>query len=198
MHQTEASFFSLPLCLLDEIDYPIALLHADGLLYCNAAAREQLAVDETLELRDGLLRARRPRDQSLLQAALRAAIERKARRLLAFDSADGPQAAALVPVELNGGSGTAALLVLGRRHVCESLSAWGFAHCCGLTPAEHAVLSQLCARRRPVEIARALGVALTTVRTHIANIRAKLGAPSIGEIVATLACLPPLRNAPPA
>lgn len=191
---TNAAFTGLPLDVLDEIDYPIVLLQDGRVLCCNAAAREQLADDASFELRDGTLRARRPSEQAMLYAALRAAVEQRARRLLGFEAAEGPRTAAIVPVQLGGAP--AALLMLGRSRMCESLSAWGFAHCCGLTPAEHAVLSQLCARRRPAEIARALGVALSTVRTHIASIRAKTGAPSIGEIVMTLACLPPLRNGP--
>lgn len=196
MNTIDACAARLPLAVLDEIDYPIALLFDDESVYCNAAAREQLEEDDAFEWREGMLRARRPSDQALLDKAVRAAKAQRARQLLAFDAGEGSHAVAVVPVESGSGDAPAAMLMLGRRRVCESLPAWGFAHCCGLTLAEHAVLSQLCARRRPVEIAQALGVALSTVRSHIAGIRLKTGAPSIGDVVATLACLPPLRGAP--
>ena len=45
---------------------------------------------------------------------------------------------------------------------------------------------------RPAQIARAAGVAMSTVRTQITSIRLKTGARSIGELVRLVTVLPPI------
>ena len=87
------------------------------------------------------------------------------------------------------------LLVFGKRHMCEALSAHWFARSHGLTPAEIRVLAALCEGRRPSDVATAQGVALSTVRTQIGSIRAKTGAESIRALVRQVAVLPPLVGA---
>ena len=57
------------------------------------------------------------------------------------------------------------------------------------------MLAALCAGQRPSEIAAALCVALSTVRTQIGSIRAKTGAESIRALVRQVAVLPPLVSA---
>jgi len=48
---------------------------------------------------------------------------------------------------------------------------------------------------QPSDIAEKLGVALSTVRTHIGTIRAKTGASSVKELLHRVAQLPPMRHA---
>ena len=181
--------------VLDEIDYGIVLLSAEHrVVYCNHAARRELNADHPLELVAATLRARRTKDEVLLIAALRAATLQGLRRMLTFDTGKGTIPVAVVPTSDRDGNGPAILLMLGRSQVCEALSAHGLANCLGLTPAERAVLSQLSAHQRPVDIARTLCVALSTVRTHLANIRIKTGASSIRALVELLARLPPLTS----
>ena len=86
----------------------------------------------------------------------------------------------------------ATLLMLGKRNVCEPLSVHGFARCHGLTAAETRVLVELCEGTPPCEIASGLGVAISTVRTQIGNVRLKTGAASIRALVRQVAVLPPL------
>ena len=59
-----------------------------------------------------------------------------------------------------------------------------------LTPAEQAVLTQLCAGRGAQEIACEQGIRVSTVRTHIKNVRQKTGRGSVREIVRELSRMP--------
>ena len=54
------------------------------------------------------------------------------------------------------------------------------------------MLKGLCNGLRPAQIARDADVAVSTVRTHITNIRGKTESKSIGELVRRLTMLPPL------
>src|SRR5690349_12095410 len=71
------------------------------------------------------------------------------------------------------------LLLLGRREPCSAigLELFGTAH--GLTLAERRVLAALLRDASPREVAAEHGVALSTIRTQILSLRAKLGARSI-------------------
>lgn len=53
-----------------------------------------------------------------------------------------------------------------------------------LTPAEHAVVERLAAGMAPKQIALELGIALPTVRSHIAAAKRKTGARTLGQLVA--------------
>ncbi len=75
------------------------------------------------------------------------------------------------------------------------MSVQGFARAHRLSPGEEQVLSGLCAGQTPMEVAASHGVAISTVRTQIANIRAKTGTDSIRDLIQQVAVLPPLVGA---
>ena len=116
------------------------------------------------------------------------------RRMITLGSSECALSVAVIPLRLSAGT-PLTLVMLGRRNLCQTLSAQGFAHCNGLTPAEAAVLAALSCGRSPGSIARSQGVALSTVRTHITKIRAKTGAASIRNLVERVAQLPPMVSA---
>ena len=72
----------------------------------------------------------------------------------------------------------------------ETLPLFAQAHL--LTMAESAVLRGLCSGSRPAEIAERTGVAISTVRTHIGNIRAKTGSQSVRDLIRMVTVLPPI------
>jgi DNA-binding CsgD family transcriptional regulator len=173
---------------LDELDYGILLLDAEAqVLHLNQRARRMLQDSPVLQLLGQHLRARDPRDVAPLFDALHAAAERGLRRLVSLGQRESRRPAAMVPVE----PGVAALM-LGKDHVCETLSVECFARSHGLTAAETRVLAALGRGQRPAVIARDQGVKLSTVRTQIGSIREKTGAESITDLVRLVAALPPM------
>lgn len=182
---------------LDEIDYGIVVLGRDGqLLHANRRAQAEFAAGgHALVLADGRLKARRSQDSLALAEALSAA-GRGLRRLIEMDR-DGERInVAVVPLpEPTGERPAAALVLMGRRHICENLSVQYFAHANQLTLAETRVLEALCAGETASAMASRQGVALSTVRTHIASIRTKTGTRSLQELVRRVAALPPLVSA---
>jgi DNA-binding CsgD family transcriptional regulator len=181
--------------LLDQIDYGLLLLDADQVpSYANRAARAMLAQDHPLEMRNGELEAREPGDAPRVRKALQAAL-RGLRTLLTLGMGERRSCVAIVPLPSSDSSAQGILLVLGKRSVCEGLSAQWYARSHGLTPAETQVLTLLCSGALPNQIALRQGVAISTIRTQIGSIRAKTGARTIGALLRDVAVLPPLVHA---
>lgn len=179
---------------LDEVDYGMLLLTDEAhAMHVNHAARAELDKAHPLQLMGGALRARRPKDALPLTDALHAAARRGLRKLLTLG--EGAQRVSLSVVPLlpaDEAIGPVTLVMLGKRQVCEVLSVQGYACGHGLTAAESRVLAALCNGTPPTDIAVQLGVAISTVRTQIGNIRMKTGADSIRALVRQVAALPPL------
>jgi DNA-binding CsgD family transcriptional regulator len=188
--------------MLDEVDYGMLLVGADAqVIFLNHAARQELDGHHPLQLMGRTLRAQRPQDVAPLFDAL-AGAQRGRRRLLALGEGDGRVSVSVVPLMAGADAGPRgdepqpfALLMLGKRHVCEQLSVQGFASALKLTPAETRVLELLCAGISPTRIADMLNVAVCTVRTQIGSIRNKTGADGIASLVRQVARLPPLMSA---
>lgn len=180
--------------MLDVVDYGLMLVHdGDRVAFANQIARNELDDRHPLQMVGNLLRARHPGDMAALRAALASAWHKGLQRLLTLDDdGDEPVTVAVVPMSDSPSAPPAAMLVFGKRNVCEDLSADAFARHYRLTDAEARVLKALCSGRRPSEIAAAQGVALCTVRTQIGCLREKVGAPSIGALLQKVARLPPL------
>lgn len=183
--------------MLDEIDYPMVLVNGESqLLHANQVARADMDNDHPLQLLGDELRVLHSQDVAPLREALQAAQQRGLRRLLTLGAEGQPVTVAVVPMPaIDGTTPRAVLLVLGKRQVCEQLSAQWFAREHNLTPAETQVLDALCAGLRPQEVAVQHGVAISTVRSQISSIRSKTGAQSIRALVRQVAVLPPLLNA---
>lgn len=181
--------------MLDEIDYGMLLVGADGqVLYLNHAARRELDGEHPLQLAGNQIVTAHPGDTSALQEALLAA-QRGLRRLLTLGRGEQRVGISVVPLHDQQDADGTTLLVLGKRSVCEQLTVQGYARAVALTPAETRVLEQLCGGVQPTAIASRQGVAVSTVRTQIGSIRAKTGANSIRELVRQVAVLPPLVGA---
>ena len=182
--------------VLDELDYGILLLVDGGCRVANVnhTAEVELDDDHPLLLTNARLEARLPCDRIPLRDAIDAAFGQGHRRLLTVGKDPSRASVSIIPLRVAQGSPPAVLVILGKRAVCETLSISGFCSSHGLTLAENRVLTELCAGSSPKEIARQLGVSITTVRTQILSMRSKTGAPSIGALLARVAILPPLRG----
>ena len=179
--------------ILDEIDYGVLLVSESlEVFYSNLAARRVLSRDNPLRLEPRRLAALQASDATALREAVALATQRRLRRLVVLGSHQKRTVVAIVPLHPAQDGEPAALVMLGKRSVCESLSAKGFASCHGLTPTEHDVLVGLCAGHTPLRIADEHRVSLSTVRAQIASIRSKTGASSIRALLEQVAQLPPL------
>lgn len=189
---TESAGDALLARLLDELDYGMLLVEPGEarVLLANRAARVECADARSLRLVGQHLMAARSSDATPLALALLDAA-RGRRSLVELGSGDARLALAVIPIALAGGR-SGALLIAGRRQLCETLSVEMFARRHGLTGAEANVLRALCDGAPPTEIAAQFGVKLATVRTQVASIRSKTAAASIRELVRQVAALPPI------
>ena len=179
--------------MLDEIDYGMLLL-VDGsqVLHVNHCARAELDTGHPLQMLGNELRARQSRDVVKLHDALTGA-QRGLRKLVTLGEPGHQVSLAVVPLGAVGVAKLpAALLLLGKRQVCERLSVQCFARSHELTPTETRVLEALCQGLDPREVANHHAVAIATIRSQISAIRAKIGAENIRDLVRQVAVLPPM------
>lgn len=179
----------LPWALLDLVDYPMVLV-VDGCraVHANRAARLPMgsaSAEQCVKLRlaDG--------SDGLAAACL--ATQRGLRMLVQLRVDGDPRArqVAVLPVGQSGGQ-AAALVMFERPALCQRLSLYGFGRAVGLTDAESRVLSDLWGGSSPQQIASSRQVALSTVRTHIDQIRSKTGSQTMVAVLRQISMLPPL------
>lgn len=117
------------------------------------------------------------------------------RSTLLLHLADQATALAVVPLRQSDAKGRPlVLLLMQREHLCTPLALQSFGRARGLTGAETSVLAELCAGHEPAAIAKKFGISLSTVRTQVMAMRAKLGAGSVREMLIQVARLPPVSS----
>lgn len=189
--------FPTPMLLVDEVG---RIAHA------NAPARALLEGDERLSAAGGYLACRhRPAQQALLQAlhelqlsaAPGAPPGQPRRRAVSLGYEAGPRLLAFVsamrPEAAMGAFGQLpfALVVLhDTANGAAPLDPLIVGECFGLTPAEAQVAVQVAAGHSAKDIARFGGVAITTVRSHLASVMAKTGSSRQAQLVSVLTALP--------
>jgi DNA-binding CsgD family transcriptional regulator len=182
--------------VLDEIDHGMVLVDAGGAMrYANQLGHHELLGDGPLVLARGRVLGRQASDQSVLHVALFDA-QRGRRTLFSVGHNGRSVSIAAVPMPSDEHTGdTLVLLVFGKRPAAETLTVDFFARSHDLTNAETQVLKRICSGMKPKEIAIENCVAISTVRSHICNIRVKTQTASIRELVNRVAVLPPITPA---
>lgn len=179
--------------VLDALDHGILLVMQDGRVgYVNKIAACDQDRDLPLHWSTGELRTCRPADSAVLQRGLVGALRHGTQCMVTLGGGSPQNRCVSIMPLRDAIEGSAALVILGKRRVCEELGTDAFARLHDLTIAETRVLKLLCSRCRPRDIAVALGVKLSTVRTQIGSIRQKTRARDIGELVYRVSLLPPL------
>lgn len=181
--------------VLDALDYGVLLLARSGdVCLANRVARERCAASGW-RLQDGLPALGCAAGQRQFTNALAAALAGR-RQLISLPAAQGHTLTlAFMPLgrePVVDDEQPAVLVVCARSQVCAPLSVTLFAHAHGMTLAETEVLQSLAQGATPADAAESIGVAISTVRTHIGALRAKTGARSIRDLVQRLAALPPI------
>ena len=195
--------------VLDEVDYGLVLIAADGhVVHANHTARVELAGAKSLQLVGRRLSGRSASDQRALDEALASARDEGKRRMLAFAPANALSEGkscdlSIVPLPAplsSHHSGHAVLISLPRSRIAETLSVDAYARELGLSRREQQVLAGLCEGLRVKEIAAKLEIGDETVRSHVKRLKAKTGCAGIVDIVNQVSRLPPmvgaLRQAP--
>jgi len=189
----EAALAALFSRALDEIDHGLLLLDLNGrILHANHPAQRELATQRTLRMgQGGLLCASSGTAQARIRLALHDA-ERDCRSIVELEHPEESLSLAFVPLASgrSGGAVDAVLVMCNRRSGVQPLTLQMYARSRGLTPTEQSVLAQLCAGKAAEEIAERQGICLSTVRTHIKNMRLKTGATSIRDIVHRVTRMP--------
>ncbi|HPK33448.1 helix-turn-helix transcriptional regulator [Ottowia sp.] len=179
--------------LLDEIDYGLVLVAADGrICHANHLARHELASARLIATYDECIIGCSAELTAQLQAAIEGAHQGR-RKLLYLAHGGHNLPVALIPLAHPlEGDAPAVLLVMARQRVGQSLALPMFARVHGLTPTEESVLRGLCEGMEVDEIAAEHGVAESTVRTQVRSLRDKTGAGGIRQLVQRVMALPPV------
>ena len=164
------------LAVLDALDTGVMVCDARGrLLMHNHAAGCELAGGGLLRLGpDNLLDVSGGTGLLALRRAVHGAAFDHSHRLVPLCHGEQCLMLAVQPLRCDGGATPLVLLLTGRRGLCPDLAVHHVGRVYALTPAELSVLTNLLAGVRIGDMASARGVKLSTVRTQVAALRAKL------------------------
>lgn len=179
--------------VLEEIDFGVIVLSATRVLHhANHLALRELSRSHFLRVEAGhLVGNSMQQTHEIAGAVLGAAGGR--RQMLKLRNGADTLLVTCVPLQGTTPAQPApVLLMLARQSPSANLNVGFFSRLHGLTPAEEAVLRDLCEGMQLKEIARAKNVSLSTVRTHVRALREKTGLRHIRLMVQRITTLPPL------
>ncbi len=185
------------LAALDALDTGVMVCDAGGrLLMHNRVAGRELADGGLLRHGpDGLLDVAGGTGLLALRRAVHGAAIDHSHHLVPLRHGLQCLMLAVQPLRCDDASAPRVLLLTGRRGLCPELAVHHLGRVYALTPAELSVLSSLLAGVRIGDMAHARGVKLSTVRTQVAALRAKLGVRRVDDITRLVAELPPMLGA---
>lgn len=179
---------------MDELSHGVLLASSCGqLLHANHAGRHELARQHVLALRDGVLHTIDAAQSRVLAQAL-AKAETGRRSLMALRGPGRQRVSiAVLPLRPDRPIGAPNVaLVFCRSSVCDPVMLCFFARTHGLTPSEEQVLAILCQGYSAPATAVQLGVAVSTVRSHVRSMCVKTHANGVRALVSQVAVLPPI------
>ena len=179
--------------VFDEVDYGMLLLDTAGrILHANHLARHELAQRRLLRACNGSLQGSSSEHCERIDQALDAA-GRGQRRLLLMNEGGRDLAMAFTPLSHPlEDDAPVVLVMLSRQNACDNLAVRMFARSLGLSPTEEVVMLALCRGMDVQEIAKANGVAVSTVRSQVKTLREKAGASSVRRLLQRVNSLPPV------
>ena len=195
-HAAQADALVLMQCVLEQMDYGLALVHTRTwqIRFANRLAHASMRAangqGSGLCVLDGRLSTVLPTDAEQLENALCRA-QSGVRALISLGGKDHTTSVAVVPLTAPN-TQPYALLVFAKQQLCDSSTVALFARERGLTGAESNVLASICSGKRPAEIASQLGVQISTVRSQLRSIRVKTRCDTIRQLVETVSILPPM------
>lgn len=182
--------------VLEALGHGLLLLGRRGrVLYANGAAQLACRAGGPLVLQGQQLLAS-PADAEAWAQTLESA-ERGQWSMLLLRTGEHSLSVGVVPLrteDLSAADEPRVLLVLGSQGLPAGLSLQLFCRQHRLTGAESQVMAALHQGLSPETVAADTGVAISTVRTHIASIRHKTRSPSLRALLQSVAHLPALRG----
>jgi DNA-binding CsgD family transcriptional regulator/PAS domain-containing protein len=178
---------------LDGLGSGVFMVDAEGrLVHANAAARTMLAADDFLRTVGGRLVARDPRAHQTLRDIYADDGAAPKRMSLILTTRDGERRVAhalrLNPGRRAGDASAATVALFVRKAVLPAPATPDIiAKACNLTPAELRVLLAIVEVGGVPEVANALGIAETTVKTHLGRLFEKTGASRQADLVKLVA-----------
>ena len=184
--------------ILDEIDYGLLLLAANGdVLHANHLAGCALDGRHPLHLDGKRIQAKRAIDQEIFSDAIRAAQQRGVHGLIHLGPGIARVCIAVVPLISAadaGHEGRLTLLKLGRSQIAHGQAISSFSRTHQLSAREQEVLLAISQGHRTADIAQRLGLNPATIRSHVHSIKGKTGCSSIVDLLRELAALPSMTN----
>lgn len=184
---------TLLLRVMDEIDYGMLVIDGRGCLrHANHQARHEMASGRLIMVHGNVLLGTTTGFTEQIQAALEQAL-RGQRRLLMLEQDDKELSMAFIPLSHPlEADAPSVLVLLSRRSACENLAVRLYARAQNLSPAEESVMMALCRGLSIPDIAKAHGVAQSTVRSQIKALREKTSCSSIRRLLQRINSLPPV------
>jgi DNA-binding CsgD family transcriptional regulator len=189
----DASLGTALTLLMDELAHGMLIATVEGrLLHANQAGRHELGRRRVLEIRHSLLRTCTPGDGKTLHQALAKAAQGK-RSLIALSAQQVVVTLAVLPLKgEEAGRAPMAALLFARALVCEDSMLRFFARSNALTATEEHVLGILCQGFSAPQVAVQMGVAVSTIRSHVRSLCAKTHSSGVRQLVNRVAVLPPV------
>ena len=188
--------------LVDEMSQGVMLVSPFGqVFHSNRASCDAMARSGALTVQHGQLQATAPEDHDALLAALvnagkgeRSLIRLCFRRESLLLSVVPPPSQPISVCQTDVRSPIA--LFFQRSAMCDAGAFLLFARNFGLTPTEQQVLTFLCRSMSTPDIADALNVAVSTVRSHVRSLCHKTACKGARELINQIATLPPTGYCP--
>jgi DNA-binding CsgD family transcriptional regulator len=198
-HTAAAADFA---ALVERLRSPVLVVTVDrALLHANHAARVLLEAGTTLAVYGNVLSSPTPRVARALAAAVRRACTSdvalgEGSLAVPLRGEDGVHAAYVLPFQRRAvralpAAEVAAAIFVSSPRALPGATAQLVTALFGLTPTETRVFEAIAAGQRTAEVAHALGVAPSTVRTHLLRLYEKTGVHRQAELVQLAAGLAP-------
>lgn len=186
---------------LDALTVAVYLVDAElAIVHVNSLAEQRLKTGQPVSSREGKLRFQSSRAQSALADAVT--------RAASGDAAIGQRGIGVPILESDGSAAVAHVLPLGRSELrsglrqrakaavfiastanAPSMPAAALAHIYDLTPAETRVFEMIAAGRTQAEVSHQLGIAASTVKTHLLKVFDKTATSRQADLVRLAASL---------
>lgn len=189
-HQLQAALLSR---LVDELAHGVLVVNPEcWILHANLAAQRELYSRSVLSSQFGRVSAILAENQAALELSVKEAA-RGRRGLIDLKIDNGIYSVAVIPLNRDGADRCESLaLFLPRSEVNDCGVFAAFARSQNLTRTEQQVLKHLCRCLSTPEIAIEMGIAVSTVRSHVRSLCVKTRSSGARELVSRVALLAPI------